>query len=308
MRITGLLFIAVSLVPSTVSAQMIYSTVGGTISENFDSLNAGNANSNLTWTNNSTLTGWHLFNFTGGGTPLTTYQSSSGNTTTGSFFSFGVAGVNANSDRALGGIGSGGTYFGSPAAGSVAGWIAVNIVNSTGVTIDSVTMNYDGEQWRNGGNTTQHTMVVEYGFGATFTGVGTWTAAGASFDFTGPIATATAGALDGNDAPNRVAGLGGTISSLTWNNGDTLWFRFRETNETGNDHGLALDNFSFSGRGTAVPEPGSLALIGLAASTLITRFRRKQTAAVIDSAHVATATVPPVAPCEEFRIIRLAGK
>jgi len=246
-------------------ATISYTTSGGTISENFDSLLA--AGTGNAWANDSTITGWSLFNKTPAA--IATYNSGPGSSNAGAFYSFGVAGVNPDAERALGGVASGGAYFGSPASGTVAGWIAVAITNNTASTLTSFTVGYDGEQWRNGGNTSAQTMVLEYGFGASFGAVGSWTAAGAAFDFTSPIVGSVAAALDGNDAANRVAGLGGTVSSLTWNAGDTLWVRWIENNDVGNDHGLAVDNFSFS----AVPTPGSAALLGLGALALGRRRR-----------------------------------
>ena len=85
-------------------------------------------------------------------------------------------------------------------------------------------------------------MTLEYGFGVSFTTVPTWTAPGGSFDFASPIHTATAAALDGNGASNRTAGLGGTLNNLGWTVGSTLWVRWVENNDAGNDHALAVDN------------------------------------------------------------------
>ena len=240
-------------------AQISYN--GGTYSQNFDSL--ASAGTNIAWTNDSTLPGWFLF--VSNGNPAPTYNAGNGGSNTGAFYSFGTTDA---TERALGGVASGGTYFGSPATGAVAGWIAFAATNNGSGTLSEFTIGFDGEQWRNGGNTTAQAMVLEYGFGATFDTVTTWTAPGGSFDWTSPIATATAAAVDGN-AAGLVSGLGGTISSLTWDVGDTLWIRWIENNDAGNDHGLAIDNFSFS----AVPAPGAAALLGLG-GLLVARRRR----------------------------------
>src|SRR6185369_827660 len=85
---------------------------------------------------------------------------------------------------------------------------------------------------------------LEYGLGSAFTGV-TWTPPGGAFNWTSPVNTTTAGAVDGNTT-GRVAGRGGAISNFGWNNGQTLWIRWVELNDPGNDHGLAIDDFSFS--------------------------------------------------------------
>lgn len=260
---------------SAAHATLVFS--GAPLSQNFDSLpnngNPANSSPNTTaWANDSTLPGWFLFAQPSPGTaPPTIIAGDGGGPTggasgnTGSFYSFGTG---TNTDRAFGGLASGGAYFGSPVSGNVAGWLGVGITNNSGLSVSEFTVGYDGEEWRNGGNTSAQTMAMEYGFGASFGAVSTWTPGGAGFNFTSPTVGSTASALDGNAGANRVAGLGGTISSLSWANGSTLWLRWIENNDVGNDHGLALDNFSFSAQ--VVPEPSmfvlaSLGLIGLAA-------------------------------------------
>jgi len=215
----------------------------GSYSQNFDALNSSGSNSDLAWTNNTTLPGWYLFRQPAPGQALTIYRSSRGNDNTGNFYSFGITG---ESDRALGGIGSGGEYFDNPDSGNIAGWIAFAAKNTTGTTINHLTISFAGEQWRNGGNATAQTMVLEYGFGSSFTTVPTWTAPGSGFNWTSPVATTTAGIVDGNVA-GRVAGVGGALSGLSWAHNDTLWLRWVERNDTGHDHGLAIDDFSLTG-------------------------------------------------------------
>jgi hypothetical protein len=212
----------------------------GTYAQNFDTLTT--STSSTAWSNDSTLPGWYLFNQTASGTAITGYVGGAGAGTTGSFYSFGATGA---SDRALGGLGSGGTYFGSPATGAVAGWIAFAATNNSGSTINTLNVAFNGEQWRNGGNASTQAMVLEYGFGATFTGVTTWNSPGGAFNWTSPVATLTDAALDGNVA-GLVSGKGGTLNSLNWTSGSTLWVRWVERNDAGTDHGLAIDNFSLS--------------------------------------------------------------
>ncbi|MEP0925408.1 cadherin-like domain-containing protein [Leptolyngbya sp. ST-U4] len=211
----------------------------GSYSQNFDSLlTSGTTN---TWTNDTLLPGWLLFNSSG--TTITTYAAGTGTGNTGSFYSFGPT-TGTMTDRALGGLGSGATYFGSPASGAIAGWIAFGATNTSESTFSSFTLSFDGEQWRNGGNTSAQPMVLEYGFGSSFNTVTTWIAPGSNFDWSSPIATASAAAVDGNGA-GLVSGRGGTIST-SWAPSDTLWVRWIERNDAGNDHGLAIDNFSLT--------------------------------------------------------------
>ncbi|MEH1825185.1 MAG: lamin tail domain-containing protein [Nostoc sp.] len=218
----------------------------GSYSQDFDGLTTNT--SNTTWSNDTTLAGWSLFSQPIPGTAIVTYTANNGSGNSGGFYSYGSTG---STDRALGGLGSGGAYFGSPASGSVAGWIAFSATNTTGSTINSLNVAFNGEQWRNNGNATAQSMVLEYGFGTSFTTVPNWTTLGGNFNWTSPVATATAAAVDGNVA-GRVANVGGTLNTLNWGNNSTLWFRWIENNDPGNDHGLAIDDFSLS-----VPVPSS---------------------------------------------------
>ncbi|MBB4846030.1 hypothetical protein HNP55_004584 [Paucibacter oligotrophus] len=240
-------------------------------SQSFDSLAKTTSTSSVAWANDSTLAGWSLFNKDKAA--ITSYLADAGGSNTGGFRSFGVGG---NSDRALGGVGSGGSYFGSPANGAVAGWIALSLSNTSGSALAGFKLGFDGEQWRNGGNTpgVAQSMVLEYGFGATFAGVTSWTAPGANFDWSSPVfASTTAAAVNGNTT-GLVANRGAQINT-SWAAGDTLWIRWTERNDLGNDHGLAIDNVNFSAV-AAVPEPQTYALLlaGLGAIGFVARRRK----------------------------------
>ena len=226
-------------------AQFEITTPTGNAAQDFDTLIT--TGTNQPWLNDvtvgtggsNTLDGWSLF--TSANLAIAAYDSGTGSSGTGKFYSFGLA---AATERSLGGVGSGGGYFGGPANGALAGSIAFAATNNSASTLTAFTLGFDGEQWRNGGNTTAQSMVLEYGFGATFSAV-SWTAPGGNFNWTSPVATGTAAAVDGNVAGLQ-AGRGGTINGLTWIAGDTLWIRWKEVNDAGNDHGLAIDNFTLS--------------------------------------------------------------
>jgi hypothetical protein len=111
-------------------------------SQNFDNLvSSGTA---LSWINDVTLPGWFLFRQPANGpVAITSYAADSGSGNSGSFYGYGS--TNA-SDRALGGLGSGGAYYNSPSGGAPAGWIALALTNSSGNTINALDLSFNGEQ------------------------------------------------------------------------------------------------------------------------------------------------------------------
>ncbi|NJN85493.1 MAG: hypothetical protein HC881_03240 [Leptolyngbyaceae cyanobacterium SL_7_1] len=193
-------------------------------SEEFDGLPGVNG----TWIDDSTIPGWY--------STRASFIASSGTSTTGSLYSFGAA----PTERALGSIGSNATgtiYYG------------VRFVNDTTQTIDALDINYFGEQWRNGGNTTAHKLDFAYQVGATSLTAGTWINFDA-LDYTGPVATATGAALDGN--ANRLE-VSSSLSGLSLAPGRELWLRWEDVNDTGSDHGLAIDSLTVATAGGVTP-------------------------------------------------------
>lgn len=255
------LLVASAALFAALSAQAAVSVTGAgfSYSQNFDSLaNSGSANP---WVNDSTLQGWSLFAVPA----ISSYGASTGsNGSTAGFFSFGSAG---STDRALGAVVTN-AFAGAVGTGSVSTALALS--NDSGAALSGFTIHYDGEQWRNNGNANAQSLVLQYGFGSSFASV-SWTDAGSAFNFTSPVTGASAATLDGN--ANRVTNLGGSIAT-DWAPGSTLWLRWVDLNDSGNDHLLAIDNVSLSVT-AAVPEPGSYALLlaGLGAVGLMARRR-----------------------------------
>ena len=260
---SALPLLALSLTPA--HATLSVGNAAFTYSQSFDSLTTSTVAA--PWINDSTLPGWSLFISTLASAPGITDDNGASNA--GTFRGYGSTG---STDRALGGTASGGAYFGSPPSGAIAGWIAVALTNNTGAALDGFTLAYSGEQWRNGGNTSAQSMVLEFGLGASLGTVGTWTAPGGAFSWASPVTGATAAAVDGN-AAGWVPGLGGTVGGMEWATGQTLWIRWVERNDPSNDHGLAIDDLSLTV--SAVPEPSALALMlaGLAAVGFVARRR-----------------------------------
>jgi len=212
--------------------------------QNFNSL--ASSGTSATWTNDLSLPGWFLFRQPGSAPEaITTLRVNDGSSNTGSFYSYGTSG---SGDRALGGLGSGGDYFGSPGpnSGAVAGWIALALTNSSGALLEALNIQFAGEQWRKADNNTAQSMTLSYGFASSFASVTTWTTPGSSFNWSSPQATsAAATAIDGNTT-GRVSDRGGILSGLAWQPNTTLWLRWTETNDASSDHGLAIDDLQIS--------------------------------------------------------------
>lgn len=200
--------------------------------QNFDSL----ANSGTpAWANDSTLPGWYLA--TDANPTVTSYLVGTGSGTTGAFYSFGSSSA---TDRALGGLGSN-AYYGASGVGK--GYIGLVLQNQTGANINALSIAYTGEQWRNGGNTNIQSLTFSYVIAPS---VPVLTATGTPFpvlDFASPIHTSSQGALDGNAAANRTA-LSATITGIIIPDGYYILLRWTDLNDSGNDHGLAIDDLS----------------------------------------------------------------
>ncbi|MEH2173468.1 Calx-beta domain-containing protein [Nostoc sp.] len=221
---TGKIETSLAFKPEVIQAyqSILPATFTGTYSQNFNSL--ASSGTSTSWVNDSTISGWYA--------TRTSYNVGSGTNNTGGLYSFGITG-----DRALGSIASASTgaiYYG------------LRLQNNTGSPITQLQISYTGEQWRNGGNTLQQQLKFSYQTAATLTSLttGTWTPV-TSLDFTGPIATATPGALIGNQTNNKVVITPVTITLATpIANGEEIILRWEDIDDGGNDHGLAIDDVS----------------------------------------------------------------
>src|SRR3954468_14247004 len=224
----ALAFAALSVLPVRPAAAQCVSltTLGSAYTENCDPL----SNAAGSTTNVLSIPGWFMTETGGGARDNEQYAVDTGASTTGDTYSYGAA---ASTERALGQLRSG-TLI--PNFGAC-------FTNNTGSTITSLAVAYNGEEWRLGtaGRTDQ--MNFEYSLNATDLVTGTWTNV-AALNFVTPD-TVTAGAKNGNAAADRTA-LSSTITSLSIANGATFWIRWNDTDATGADDGLAVDDFSLT--------------------------------------------------------------
>lgn len=257
-RVFALSALLVALAPAQ-AAISITDPTSYSYSQTFDTL----ASSGSGLTLPASLAGWGLYLANGASA---TYAANTGSSNSGSFYSYGNS-----SDRALGALGSSGTFWNGVANDAVAGYITLSLSNDSQATITSFSLSFDGEQWRNGGSTAQ-SMVLEYGYGATFGAVTTWSTA-PDFTWSSAVNGGTAGAINGNTV--GLSAVSGTLS-VDWQSGSTLWLRWVEKNDQGIDHGLAIDNVQITSV-SAVPEPSSYAMLlaGLGTVGFVARRRRK---------------------------------
>jgi hypothetical protein len=221
-------------------SEITLSSSSGIYTQDFDSLvNTG--------TSSSVPTGWGFLET--GTNANSTYASGTGSENGGNTYSFGAL---ASSDRA----------FGTLLSGSLTSTIGASFTVSNTEFLNSVTISYTGEQWRLGATGRNDRLNFQFSTDATALNNGTWIGF-SGLDFIAPISTGPTGALNGNAAANRVA-IGDTIVfAAPLAASSNFWIRWVDFNATGADDGLGIDDFSISGSFSAVPEPGSIALLGI---------------------------------------------
>ncbi|HEX2839414.1 MAG TPA: hypothetical protein VHN77_14955 [Phycisphaerales bacterium] len=228
------------------------SFTGPALSENFDGLPAANVAGAFSATiglHNAvpSLPEWFATKIAGTGTTATALTASDGSSNSGAMFSY--AATASPADRALGTLASGSNVFA----------FGTEIVNNTGGLLTEITISFDREQYRSS-TTTQNVLNFAYGFsGGAVTSSNYLSDAGMTADATGNVVGDAAVATNGVLVPPTTAAVSFTITGLSWGAGQSLFIRWSDTNDFGNDAGLAIDNFTFN----AVPTPGSLALLGL---------------------------------------------
>jgi hypothetical protein len=201
-------------------------TLGASYTQNFDTLSnvAGST------TNALSIPGWAMNETGGGARDNDQYAVDNGGSNVGETYSYGAAG---STERALGSVQSGLLI---PSFGAV-------FSNDTGRTINSLVIAFTGEEWRLGTAGRTDLLRFEYSLDATDLTTGTWTNV-AALNFITPDA-GTVGAKDGNASGERTA-LSATVQSLDIKAGQTFWLRWTDSDASGADDGLAIDNFSLS--------------------------------------------------------------
>lgn len=204
-------------------SQVSITTTASPYTQDFNTLAA-------TGTTNTVLpTGWA---FAEAGTNANTqYSADAGGASAGNTYSYGS---NPSTERA----------FGTLRSGSLQSVIGVGFVNNSGTTITSLAITYRGEEWRLGSAGRNDTLQFQFSLDATSLTDGTWIDEN-TLDFITPNTTAPTGGKDGNVAGNNTT-ITSTINGLNIPNGAVVWLKWVDTDVTGADDGLAVDDFSIT--------------------------------------------------------------
>jgi hypothetical protein len=246
-------------------ASIILTTVGGTVNENFDGMGTTTVTGQFSSTVGvqsaavgSTFDGTKI---AGSGSSATNLNANDGSSNGGGVYNYGAA---SDADRALGALASGSNTMA----------FGVVITNNTGADLTSLAVNFTQENWR---SSTSVDNVFNFEYSTTSTASTYLTDTGftalTDLNLVGPAFGATNGALDGNSAANQAARSAViTFAAAPLANGQSVYLRWSDFNDPGNDAGLAIDNFSVTGQ--AVPEPASMAILGLGIAALAKRKRK----------------------------------
>lgn len=241
-------------------AQVLITVLNSPYFQNFDTLPTSGSNIRATnaaapeWENNVTLSGWYATG-TDFISSIAIHNGSDGT----------PVGRNGSAPGSLGTINSTDRAF-APMRQNHASYIGVRLVNNTGSVVEDFSIGFTGEQWRQN-NDSSGTLFFSYQVGATALDTGTWTAV-TELNFTSPQVGAGA-ALDGNLAANQTA-LSHTITGVNLAAGEEIWFRWANTTANNGIY-LGIDDLTV----TAIPEPGTLALVAIALGSLALFRRRK---------------------------------
>lgn len=222
-------------------AQISFTASGSSYTENFNALPNTPDGSTITWTDNSTISGFYV-----SPSAVRVESSTSSMSNTGGPYI-----IASGTDRSIGSRASGTSPNNNI-------FIGVRFKNNTGLTLQSIQVSYYGEQWSIAENGVQaNALFFHYqksSSSITSLTSGSWTAVSAlnfsqlytsaqSASMGGTACSGTSNqclSLNGNLSSNRV--LMTTAFNVTLNPGDEIMLRWNDPDNTSNDHHLQIDD------------------------------------------------------------------
>lgn len=274
------------LAMNSLSAQVVYNTVGGNYLEDFSGMvfNSSAPATSGSINASGVATGLPEWRITSGTSAPTQYVSAwSGAGDAGGFLSNGTAGDAVKSLQIMTSTSpdtwDGNTRFGNRTGSTLASVFAtVEFINNTGGTLTEFDVSYQAAQFfaRDGG-----ALDVRYSFdNLNFTTIDGSGGLGGSTNmrYTAPVVSNGVNLpLDLTQINNSITDLSSTVTGLTWDNGDSLYLQFAFWRvvpgaSSTSSPVLSIDNVQFA----AVPEPSAatLILIGLCGFVFVLRRRR----------------------------------
>ncbi|MDP0495269.1 MAG: endonuclease [Verrucomicrobiota bacterium JB024] len=245
---------------SSLSAQVEF---GGSYFQDFDTLPTNtNVTDPIVFTNNDTLLGWY------------TNREGSGRASSGQQSNYGKGiydwGQTDSTDRALG-------TFNKDGFSPETAYFGVQLLNTSGSAIESITLTYTVEQWRRNVEATTWTgsylVTADSGdmIGSEVSGYTGIAAATVTAQSTG-----SAGSMNGNMEANQ-QGFTITLTNLNWQAGEYLWIRWGNA-QVADSSGMGIDNLTI----TAIPEAETSSLLLAATLALaVAHVRRRHLRAMI---------------------------
>ena len=250
-------FTALLAMGSLAPAAVIDFTGASTYSENFEGLSSttlvpvatpSSGMNEVSSIAGNTANSWFIYGTAGWGLK---WGVSNGSSNTGSFYSMVNSATAASvTSHALG----------SEASGSNTGYFGLVLRNTSGATINNLSLSYDEVMNRNPsttanayplsflvGSTAPVTTAGATGAGTFNPLAGTWTTT--TLGFTTPTSgtggiSATQTTL--NNTVTKIATISGPLTGLNWTNNSYIFLRWADTDEGGADSVAGVDNFSLS--------------------------------------------------------------